>query len=104
MNEEENEEELTPEEVLWRLQAPNIVIVDGAAFSIQLVLNDDRDSTEKLLMPTPWCITSLFRVRWNSSGYVIKGWELGASEVRAAPRSDRTSVVKRGGIPWGSCD
>jgi hypothetical protein len=48
MNDEESEEHLSPEDVLWRLQAPNLVVVDGTTFSIQMELNDDLDSAKRL--------------------------------------------------------
>jgi hypothetical protein len=45
---DEESDDQTPENVLWRLQAPNLVIVDGTAFSIRMALNEDLDSAERL--------------------------------------------------------
>jgi hypothetical protein len=44
-------EEITPQEALWLIEAARLVIVDGTVFVIHLKGNDDITNAEKLFDP-----------------------------------------------------
>jgi hypothetical protein len=44
-------EEIPPENALWMLEAPKLVIVDGVGFVIKLVADRDAQTPERVLDP-----------------------------------------------------
>lgn len=42
------DDEISPERAKWELEAPKLVIVDGVAFVIKLVSNDEAESIDQV--------------------------------------------------------